>query len=52
MLTNRDKKGFPMEFLTKELQKSQATCFRNIFHSEALNMEKTNGAGGIYNKCG
>lgn len=41
-----------MGFLTKESQKSQATYFRNIFHSEALNMEKNNGAGGANNKCG
>lgn len=40
-----------MEFLTKELQKNQAPYFKNIFQSEALNMEKNNGAGGIYNKC-
>lgn len=29
-----------MEFLTKELQKSQPTYFRNIFHNEVFNMEK------------
>lgn len=40
---------FPMEFLTKELQKSQPTYFSNIFLSEVFSIEKNNGAGGIYN---
>lgn len=44
MLDNRRKKVFSMELLAKELQKSQLTYFRNIFHCEVvLNMENNNG---------
>lgn len=34
---------FAMELLAKELQKSQLTYFRNIFHEVVLNMENNNG---------
>ena len=34
------KKMFPVEFLTKELQKNQPTYFSNIFLSEVFNRKK------------